>query len=357
MSSFVFASEYEQSNNEKNWSSYGEDKIINSKVPRISAEVVNDIMSSRATSKPSDGSELSQQELQEEELSRLVELNLAIEEAKNEYNKNPSTENLNYLNAFISEKNKIEQIILDKGIIKLTQNEVNLVFGGTKNQLSSEEPYLPPDTKNTDYYMSSIYTTNTSIGPVTYYCATAIPISSNSRMVESWDIDVNSDMIKSYIDTVVDIYVGKITGSIIGSLTWWTEFLPYELLMDAPSAAQNTTATYRIDATYATSMRYIWCYSPTFEEYFLGLVLNKISVRDDHVMHYVYNGKVGGDHYEDEYTLYSENYLSFTSMVREYWESSEHIHEERVQRIRYKYEDDVVITLSPPYAQNYGYLN
>lgn len=349
LSSFALASEDKQ-NDDKIWSSYGEGKIVNSKSPRVSSKVVNGIMARKIVSN-------SGPEMPEEELSRLVELNLDIEEAEIVYNKNSSVENLEALNALISEKKDIEQAILDKGTIKLTQNEVNLMLGGTNNELTSDDPYCPPDTGNTDYYMSSIYTTNTDIGPVEYYVVTAIPISTRSNMIESWDIDVNADMIQEYVDTIVDIYVGKVTGSIIGSLKWWIDFLPYELLLDAPSSASTTTATYRIDATYASTMRYIWCYSPTFDEYFLGLVLHKTSVRDDHIMHYVYNGKVGGDHYEEEYTLYSDNYLSFTSIVREYWESSEYIHEEYVDRIRYKYEGDTVETLSPPYAPNYGYLN
>ena len=310
----------------------GEQKFLSNRdtIPSIPADYIESIVAHRSAPQVYSDQRV---RTSDEMLEKLSMLYLAVERAESEIEQQKN----NAVSQAIVEMKKdiaeIEEQILADGAIQLTEDQIKTIFADVNmgNSSAKSGEYEPPDTDNTRYYLYGPYTISTDEGDCTYYYVTATALSTNSNMWASYFIPMNEDRVSSYVDAVVDVYVGKVAGEVVGALAWWTNFLPWELLLDPPATHYSTTATYTVSTQCVTNVKFVWCYSPTMYEYFLGVVLNSTSVREVHDNQYVYNGVPYGDIEEKNYTLTCDNYYRVASVTREYWESYEYIHLEYIK--------------------------
>ena len=346
----------------------GEQKLINSGLPSVSADIVNSIVSKKENSvkyKEEGVNSLDNEVTYSEENIRVADeilkqlgfLYLALEEAEKEYMSTNTGEIAMAIKDMEADIILLEKELEERGAIFLTPQQVEIMFAEVNTQVTRAGEYEPPDTVNTRYALFWPFTMSTTQGSLKYYYVTATALSTNSNMWSSEFIPMNEDRVSQYVNAVVDVYVGKVTGAVIGTLGWWTNFAPWELLLDPPSSHYSTLATYTITAQYVTNNRFIWCYSNTTNDYYLGLVLNSTSIREVHDNSYVYNGHPYGTSEEKTYTIDSDNFYSVGSVTREYWEGNETFHIEYIDEVEYTYNDKHVTSINPPYAQGYYEMN
>lgn len=349
--SVVFAAEV---NNSESYA--GEQKFYYSNLPKVSASFLeNSIPSNNCLSEYSGKNVQASDEL----IDELGALYLSLERLEDEYEKSPNTDVLNSILKMKSNIERLEEDILNTGAIELTQEQVNIMFSDVNmgNEATRSGEYCPANTSNTRFYLYGPYTISTSNDSCKYYYVTATAISSSSSMVTHKYITMNSDKVSQYVNAVTDVYVSKVAGSIVGSLAWWTKYLPWELLLDPPKSHYTTTATYTIDADYVTNAKFVWVYSPTLSDYFLGVVLNSTSVREVHNNKYTYSGKPYGTLDEKNYTINCDNYNNIANVTRKYWESEANIHIEYIKNIQYNYNGSKVTAITPKHAEGYYSVN
>ena len=327
----------------------GEAKLINSDLPRISTDFINKITGDAVQNRSADAL-VSTEEI-DAMLNKLSSLHLDVERLKKEEAQLVVIDNSKRIKGLQSAIIKTETAIKNSGVIKLTPNQIQLLFSEAQTSISrNSTPTCPPDTSNTEYFLSGPYTINTSEGNCTYYYVTALPISSASNMfIEHW-IPMRSRTVSDYIDSIVNVYVDRVVGAVVGALPLYISFLPWELLLNPPASHYSTRTDYQISTECSTTVKLVWCLSPTFNDYFLGLILNQVSVRELHDHTYFYQGATYGEPDVHNYTLTPDNYNSVSSITRQYWESSEYMHNEYIDKIKYYYNDVYITAISPKYA-------
>lgn len=337
---------------------YGEQKYINNRdcIPSISADYIESIVGHCPKAQICSDEQVNASNKMLEKLSMLY---LAVEQSENDLRRREDV----VLSKAVSEMKKeiaeLEKKILDDGAILLTDDQVKTMFADVNmgNSHTRNGVYQPPDTENTTYYLYGPYTINTNAGACTYYYVSAIAQKAASNMWSSYFIPMNEGRISGFIDSVVDIYVGKVAGDVVGNVLPVVNYFPWELLMEKPTTHYSTSATYTISTQCVTNVRFVWCYSPTMYEYFLGLVLNSTSVREVHDIQYVHQGVPYGEVDTTTYTLYCDNYEYVRNAVSQYWEGYENMHLAYIDPIKYFYNNAVVTTIRPAYAQGYYHMN
>lgn len=337
----------------------GEQKIIlnQESIPSVSAELVESITSIRKAPQIfSDEVARSTDDM----LEKLSVLYLAVERAENDLKDNNDIHLSKAIDEMKLDISLLGSDIIKNGAIELTADQVITMFDEVNTGSVSTLSVIgqPKDTVNTKYFMYGPYTIATSAGNCTYYYVTATAMSTKSSMYTSQLVEMKGNKVSTYLNAVVDVYVQKAIGATVGALGWWTNFLPWELLFQSPpSTHYNITADYTIRGDYVTNVKFIWCYSPTINNYYLGVVLNSTSVREEHDEKYVYNGKPYTNKKIKNYTVNCDNYSNVTAITKKYWEGNENVRVEYIKKIDYRLNKNYVKSVYPKYAQAYYNMN
>ena len=336
----------------------GEQKFISNQdsIPNVSDELIENITSKQKAPRIFTDEVARSTDVMLEKLSYLY---LAVEKAEGNLKEKYDIQLSKAVDDMKYDIVTLEKEIAENGAIELTPEQVTTMFDGSSTQsaIQSTSVVKPIDTANTKYYLYGPYTIATNAGSCKYYYVTAIGMYTRSSMWSTYYIPVNSNKVSTYVDAIVNIYVGKVAGAVVGSLGWWTNFLPWELFVSPPQTHYSSTANYTITAEYLTNVKFVWCYSPTLSKYYLGVVLNSTSVSEAHKQAYVYNGTPYSKTKFVSYTVNCDNYNKVSEITKKYWEGYENVRVEYVRRINYTYNGSSVTTIYPKYAQSYSNMN
>ena len=282
------------------------------------------------------------------------------EECIEQYKETPTSAQLSLITQLNDSILRYETLIADMGITKLSQSQASLMMEDEADY-ASNSVVAPSSTANTNYYLHGPYEVDAIAYDgeevtVTYYYVTALANSTNSNMYKAVTSHIKSDEIQDYMNKLVEIYISKLIGTAL-SVNKVVEYLPWELLLDAPTSQYSSNANYTIQTNCMTNVKFVWCYSPTYHDYFLGCVLHSTSISETHKMAYVENGTMTTKTHENEYNQVSDNYYSPRYAVEELWSTTSSKLVERISAIDYYYEGEKVATVIPPYATSYMDMN
>ena len=320
----------------------------------VAPSVVNSIFS-KYPMQISEGAVLSENEIStmdaESELSTLY-----IKEylATNNYNENPTSDNLHLLNSIVERINVIENTLKNRGQIFLSPEDAQVLMG--ENISTYVVGDKPSDTANTQFVATTISNITMSDGTVVpYYYVTAYSKTTSSYMVSMPTIDMGSNYnLTTFAAKVINLYANKIIASVISQIKYFS-WLPYELIQ---SSSPQAISNYTIESVYTSTPRFIWAYSNTFNQYYLEGVTHMVDVADHHVIRSTKNGKSYVDSRDNSRTFYCDNYYTPSVIVTsQYNTNNPNLHLERIDDIKYEDNGTIVATRKVPYATKYASLN
>lgn len=323
----------------------------------IPAEFIDQIRNSRQTATTFDLNEDSNINVDEllDQLSMLYMRKATLSEQA-------SPSNYNKLLSDIESEISQTKMLLDKsGTILLTNEEVKMLqtYMTPKQGIPGyDEVRVPNDTSNTEYYLSPIYTVETDIGSLDYYYITATCQSTNSNMWTSKTINLPNFSIEDLKSASLDIIISRSIDAILEKISKKLSLIPWELIF--PGSYGDSTyddSTYTIKVSCATNVRFVFCYSESFQEYDLGVILNSTSVSETHIAEYVENGKAKQQVTQNEYYAKCKGYDSIRSTTKEYWESYRNQHFEKIDKIEYYYNGNKFSSVTPKFAYTIANLN
>lgn len=239
-----------------------------------------------------------------EELSRIY---LEIEQAEEDYQAARSEETKEVLQGLIERKNLLENQLTSLGHIFLTQGETDAIFGVTDTVPLLDEPTKPDDTSNHRYTLSPTYSLTIDGKTVKFFYVTAIPLSTDSTMHESHNIDIMKDgSAKKFTGALLEVYVSKIVAAAVAAISIPVSWLPYEMLSFTPT--EKVKSDYQIHASYTSTPRFVWAGYVDDFMYYLEGTFHSTSVSETHVITSVVNGKTITDRAINDYTEVTKHY-------------------------------------------------